>query len=134
MHGPRTIRSELPRAHSPEVPPGNPDMRPHFDSSATTPTGGAEAPPAGIRLTAPARLESQAESELYDARIAGGRDLPEQGRSDVQARVVELRVIQHIEEIGAQFRLQALAPERCNLGDCQVDVGARRSAKRVAAQ
>src|ERR1019366_5909010 len=80
------------------------------------------------------RLESQAESELYDARIAGGRDLPEQRRSDVQARVVKLRVIQHIEEIGAQFRLQALAPDRCNLGDCQVYVRARRSAKRVAAQ
>src|ERR1035441_1587557 len=80
------------------------------------------------------RLESQAESELYDARIAGGRDLPEQRRSDVQARVVELRMIQHIEEIGAQFRLQAFAPDRCNLGDCQVYVRARRSAKRVRSE
>src|ERR1017187_9276153 len=108
-------------------------MRPHFNSSATTPAGGAEAPPAAIRLQLE-RLESQAECELYDARIAGGRDLPEQRRSDVQARVVELRVIQHIEEIGAQFRLQPLAPDRCNFGDCQVYIGARRSAKRVAAQ
>src|ERR1035441_2388001 len=97
-------------------------------------TGGAGAPPAGFVLQAPARLESQAESELYDARIAGRRDLPEQRRSDGLVRVVKLRVIEHIEEIGAQFRSHALAPERRDLGDGQVYVGARRPAKRVAAE
>ena len=75
-------------------------------------------------------LEDHAQGKLNDPRIVSGRHLAERRAQDVCIRLLELRMIENVEELGAEFRNQSLR-NACGLGDGEIQIRASGTAERA---
>ncbi len=76
-------------------------------------------------------LKRQPNRELYDARISGARDLAEERAVDVRTRIREFRMIEDIEKLRPEFRVQPLGVNGCRLRNCKIEVRASRPSECV---
>ena len=54
-------------------------------------------------------LEPELDRELDDPRVVGSRDEPEVGRRERRDGVLQLRVVEQVEDLGAELELPFLA-------------------------
>src|SRR5260221_690717 len=99
-------------------------------ASASTPqiTTASEVAPsrvfAGPLTAAPvSRSEIVLERELHDPRLAGRQDLSEAGAIEARCRIVEVRLVQHIEDLPAELERLLRNPERPRDGQIVLELG-----------
>ena len=79
-------------------------------------------------------LETEPRRKLDNARIPSGRYLTERSTGYAGVRNVELRMVEHVEEVRADLQFNRFAVEIRHLAQREIDVGAIGPAESVSAK